>query len=394
MFVSRLIMISISKDPRFISHDVPKGAPKHIETLYEEYQTVQCLAKQENWKGVRPENVVFEYNTNNNTAEILFKFIDKNQHTHNIIVSFDGDSVSATCWFSYLFKADNFDENALTVQSFAECLMVQLWDCGIDADLCECDWGLEFPSSIGEVALNMNTLVNAIVSSIKPMEWFYSDGTIWKFSSIHSHLLKILPQLRQEAETGRWKFVKSENFTLLRDKTQAYIVLTYQESGIFDMTFKVGFNENGFDPDVSGKWFTCEYDFNIRTQEDDIKDYYMSEQKEFCKIASVILDWTSYNSLFAYDDDLTALTLLVSQKWAFHKYCLMLDIMIPLLSKYKASKLLVTKKVLEQKAKLESLLHTEMVIVEDSDSNHIFDKGEFIPKLKDSNTIFTVDMPF
>lgn len=135
-------MTSISKDPRFIRHDVPKGAPKHIVTLYEEFQTIQWLAKQENWKGVKPENFVFEYNTNNNTAEILFKFIDKNQHIHNIIVAFDGDSISTTCWFSYLFKANNFDENVLSVQSFAELLMVQLLDCGIDANLCECDWGL------------------------------------------------------------------------------------------------------------------------------------------------------------------------------------------------------------------------------------------------------------
>lgn len=330
----------------------------------------------------------------NNNAEILFCFIDRNNHSHKVTVSFYGDDVSTTCWFSYLFSADNFDENTISVQSFAECLMVQLWDLGIDANLCKCDWGLEFTSSIDSIALNMDILANIIVSSIKPMEWFYSKESIWKFYKVHYHLLQILPLIQKEAESGRWKNVKADNFTILRDKSQAYIVLAYQEAGVYDMTFKVGFNDNGFDPDVSSEWFTCEYDFNIRTQEDDIKDYYLSEQKEFCKTASVILDWTSYNSFFAYDDDLTALTLFVSQKWAFQKYCLMLDVMIPLLLKYEVSKPLMTKNVLVQKAKLESLLHTEMEIVEDSDSKHIFDKGEFITKLEDSNTIFTEDMPF
>lgn len=380
--------------PIFIRHDVPKGAPKHVVTLYEEFQTIQWLAKQENWNGVKPENFVFEYNTNTHTAEILFKYIDKNQHTHNITVAFDGDSISSSCWFSYLFKADNFDENALSVQSFAECLMVQLWDCGIDADLCECDWGLEFTSSIDEVALNMNTLVNAIVSSIKPMEWFYSDETIWKFYTLHSHLLKILPQLQQEAETGHWKHVKPENFTILRDKTQAYIVLTYQDSAIYDMTFKVGFNENGFDPDVSGEWLTCEYNFYIRSTDSEVSDYYLNEQKQCCKLASTILDIISYNALFAYDQEDMALTFLVKREWAFQKYCQMLDVLLPVIFKHEASKPLVTKSTLEQKVKLESLLNTSMEIVEDTDSKHIFDHGEFLAKPEDPNTIYNEDFTF
>ena len=73
----------------------------------------------------------------------------------------------------------------------------------------------------------------------------------WKFYLI----------LKQEAESGRWNKVKPDKFIILRDKSQAYIVLTYQETGIYDMTFKVGFNENGFDSDVTGEWLTCEYNF-------------------------------------------------------------------------------------------------------------------------------------
>lgn len=240
----------------------------------------------------------------------------------------------------------------------------------------------------------MNTLINAIVSSIKPMEWFYSDETIWKFYSIHSHLLKLMPQLQQEAETGRWKHVKPENFTILRDKTQAYIVLTYQESGIYDMTFKVGFNENGFDPDVSGEWLTCEYNFYIRSTESDVSHYYANEQKQCCKLASTILDIISYNALFAYDQDDMALTFLVKRNWAFQKYCQMLDIVLPVIFKHEASKPLVTKSTLEQKAKLESLLNTSMEIVGDSDSKHIFDHGKFLAKPEDPNTIYNEDLTF
>lgn len=382
------------KDPRFIRHDVPNGTSRNLLRLYEEYQSILHIAKQGTWNGIKPDNFTFEYSTYDGNAEVLFSFTDKNNHSHNITVTFYGDNVSTTCWFYYLFKADNFDENVLSVQSFAEYLMIQLWESGIDANLCKCDWGLEFSSSIYEIVHNMDILIRTIVSSIQPIEWFYSKETIWKFYRIHYHLLQILPQIQKEAESGRWKDVRADNFTILRDKNQAYIVLAYQEAGIYDMSFKLGLGENCFDPDVSGEWFSSEYNFRIYTQDNEIKDFFMTEQKEFCKTASVILDWTSYNSLFAYDENLTALTMLVKRQWAFQKYCLMLDIMLALLFKHVAPKPLVTKSVLEQKSKLETLLNTGMEVVEDSDSKQIFNHGDFLTKPEDPNTITNDYIPF
>lgn len=382
------------KDPRFILHEVPNDAPENAKRLYDEYRMILELEKRVGWPGVKPENFVFEYSTYDKSAEILFNFVDKNKHTHKISVAFHGDSKSYTCWLSYLFSADNFDGNHFSVQSFTEYLMVQLWDKGIDANLCNCDWGLEFTSSVDSIIQNMDCLVTTIVSSIKPIEWFYSDETIWKFYSIHLHLLSILPDIKNEAESGRWKKVKSENFTILRDKSQAYIVLTYQEAGIYDMTFKVGFDTNGFDPDVSGEWFSCEYNFKIHSSNQEVSDYYMSEQKECCKLASTILDIISYNSIFAYDQEDTALTLLVKREWAFQKYCQMLDVVLSVLFKHEASKPFITKDFLAQKEQLEAIFKTKMDIDEDSASKYIFNNGEFLSKPEDPNTIYNDEMPF
>lgn len=226
------------------------------------------------------------------------------------------------------------------------------------------------------------------------MEWFYSDETIWKFHKIYYHLKQILPQLKEEAETGRWKGVGPDNFRILRDGTQAFIVLEYQDAGIYDMTFKIGFDENGFDPDVSGRWFTCEYHFHILACDREIRDYYVDEQKQCCRIASTVLDLISYNSLFAYDREYESLTLLVEEKWAFQKYCQLLDVVLPIIFKYEASKALVTKKTLEQKAQLETMLNTQMEIVEDDESKLIFDKGHFLSLPEDPNTIYNDDCPF
>lgn len=383
-----------SKDPRFIRYDVPIGASENIVHLFKEYQTLKALAQQDNWSGVNAEDIKFEYSTYDSSAEIFINIIDENTHSHSIKVAFYGDDISTTCWISYLFRADNFDKKNLSVQSFAECLMIQLWDYGIDADLCNCDWGLEFTSSVDTIAQNVNILLSTIVLSIKPMDWFYSNETIWKFYTIHSHLLEILPYIKQEAESGRWNKVKPDKFTILRDKSQAYIVLTYQETGIYDMTFKVGFNENGFDSDVTGEWLTCEYNFKIYSSNQEIRDYYLNEQKQCCKLASTILDIISHNALFAYDQEDEALTLLVERQWAFQKYCLLLDVMLPIIFKYEASKPLVTKDVLEQKAKLEILLNTSMEIVEGMDGKHLFAKGRFLSAPEDPNIIYNEEMPF
>lgn len=382
------------KSPIFIRHDLPENASKTAHILFEAYKEITNLASSEEWVGVTPQNFTFEYSTYYGHAEILFNFIDKNDHCHKITVGYYGDDVSTSCWFTYLFKAENFDENACFVQSFAECLMVQLWEFGIDADLCECDWGLEFMSSTDSVVHNMGILINTITSSIKPMEWFYSDEPIWKFDKIHSHLKQLLPQLKHEAETGRWRGVKPENFTIQRDKTQAFIVLTYQDEGLYEMTFKVGFGKNGFDPDASGKWFTCEYRFNNTSSNSEIRKYYLKEQQDFCKLASTILDWTAYRYLFAYDSDDTALTLLVERKWAFLKYCYMLDVMLPLLFNHKASKPLVTKNILDQKTILETQLNTTMEIAEEAEPAPIFNNGHFLSLPEANNTNYNEDNSF
>lgn len=160
------------------------------------------------------------------------------------------------------------------------------------------------------------------------------------------------------------------------------------------MYFKVGFDENGFDPDVSGEWLSCEYQFLIHAKDSEVRDYYTEEQKQCCRIASSILDMTSYNSLFAYDQEDKVLTVLVERRWAFQKYCLMLDILLPIIFKYEASKPLVTTNALEQKTRLEAILNTSMDIVEDNDDKYIFAKGCFISAPENPNTIYNEEMPF
>ena len=262
------------KDPRFIIHDVPAYASKQLKNFYDEFLKIEENAKNGKWQGITNDNFIFEYSTYDRNAEIIFKYTDNNEHTHKITASLFQDAVSSVCWFSYILKADNFAPTVKSVQSYAESLMLKLWDLEIDAELCNCDWGLEFSSDIESIFENMDRVVISIITSIKPIEWFYSDEEIWRCYKVYYRLKQLLPKLKEEATKGRWPNVKPENFLLERDKKHAFIALRYSDERIYNLVFKLGMQDNGFDKDMSGKWFECIYDYTCISSEPEVEKYY------------------------------------------------------------------------------------------------------------------------
>ena len=376
------------KDPRFIIHCVPADASVNLRFFYDEFLRITQNADTGKWLGVTAENFAFEYSTYDRNAEIIYTYKDKNEHTHRITARLYEDSVSTVCWFSYLFKAENFAPTALYVQSYAEYLMLKLWDLGIDAELCNCDWGLEFSSDVGYIFPNMDKVVSNIITSIKPMEWFYSDEEVWRCYKVYNTLKQFLPKLKEEASKGRWPNVKPENFLLERDKKHAYIALRYSDEHIYNLAFKLGMQDNGFDKDMSGKWFECIYDYTCVSSEPEIEKYFTEEQQQICKIASTILDMISYKMLFFYGDENKHFGIIVKEDWACEKFCQMLDVMLPLFYKHQANEQLITNDMLEQKKKLENLLQTSMEIVENKEPDYIFRHGHYIEKPEDPTIAF------
>ncbi len=381
------------KDPRFIIHDVPAYASKQMKNFYDEFLKIQENAKNGKWQGITNDNFIFEYSTYDRNAKIIFKYTDKNEHTHKITASLFQDAVSSACWFSYILKADNFAPTVKSVQSYAECLMLKLWDLGIDAELCNCDWGLEFSSDIDSIFENMDRVVISIITSIKPMKWFYSDEEIWRCYKVYYRLKQLLPRLKEEATKGRWPNVKPENFLLERDKKQAFIALRYSDERIYNLAFKLGMQDNGFDKDMSGKWFECIYDYTCFSSEPDVEKYYTKEQMQICEIASTILDMISYKMLFFYGDENKHFGIIVDKDWAFEKYCQMLDIMLTLFYKHQPAEPLITNDMLEQKKKLENLLQSPMEIVENEESDYIFRHGHYVEVSEDPH-ITLEECPF
>lgn len=387
------------RSPHFIRNELPLDASREMKAFADKLHTIGILANDLKIPGINNDSFHLEYNTYDHSLRIIFEYIDCNEHKHSLTAILatceDKDGTqSYVCDYHYLLKVDNFEEGRISVNSFAEDLMLKLWDYGIDAELTDLDWGLTFSSSLEALSSTMMSVIEKLAYNIKPMSWFYSDVPGWKFHNIYRQLNKMLPLLRNEAGINRWPAVKPNNFILHRDAHQSKIKLIYTQEGLYEMIFSIGTEENGFDPEISGEWMECEYYFNILTSEEEIKAYLETEHSQFCRIASTILDFINYKSLFAYGEDDKNFVIVVSSDWAFQKFCLLLDVMMPLRYRHKADKSLVTRAILDQKANIEKLLGSELEIMEDEDSRLVFNHGHFLEVEEPIHISYLGNCPF
>jgi len=105
----------------------------------------------------------------------------------------------------YLFEGE-FDENVLSVRSFAEYLSVYLeWE-GLEPRLTNCDKGIEMPGYINYIYEEFCKLLDTTISKLRPIEWFYSkELQVDSIVDVYDHFYKVLILLKAEAKNGRWK---------------------------------------------------------------------------------------------------------------------------------------------------------------------------------------------
>lgn len=385
--------------PRFISNEIPSSASSEMKKFADYLTGLRRSTADGRWNGITSDNFSLEYNSYDNSVQLRFTYNDTNDHLHIVTArlvtgTYYGSTRFAKCEWLYMFEGGTFNRNVCTIRSFAESLMLKLWDAGVDVELCNCDRGLKYTSDIDSVLSIFDKTINALVNNIKPMDWFYIDEPIWKLRKSYFFLTEILSKIQVEADKGRWPEVSSKNFRLLRDNNQAYLVISYVDNGIYDMTFKVGLEIGGFDPETTGDWFECIYEFRTTTSDNEVKEYFINEQKEFYKVASSILDAVSYKMLFFHGDDKNSFSIVVEKEYTLQKFCLMLDILLPLKNKYEASHQLITKNILMQKEAMEKLLDTKMEIVESNEPEFPFTHGSFISFEDEQEMICYDDCPF
>ena len=104
------------------------------------------------WKRIEAKDILLTYNTYNGTTEIKIKFLDENKHIHHFAMQLVpdngfGNNEEDSFRFIYQFEG-SFDENALSVRSFAEYLSIYLQYEGFDPQLFNCDKAISLTYSI------------------------------------------------------------------------------------------------------------------------------------------------------------------------------------------------------------------------------------------------------
>lgn len=365
----------------FIKNEVPKSAPDSFKEFARNLTRLQADAAAGIWPKVNPDNFSVEYNTYTESVSIVFRFTDDNQDEHMLRVDLHtimqhGTPVADKCRWTYFHDMWKSDKGASVINSFPEYYMLELWKIGFDAELGSLSEDLTFKTDSNCVYEQMSQCVSTLLSSLKPLSWYteYYEG--WRFSRIYETLKHLVEEIRQEAADGRWEDVKPENFYFIRDEGQAFLVLCFTDSSNYSMTFKLGSDEgimNTFEEAIA-----CVYEFKCFSSDNQIKRYYEEEQERLYNNMSTILHAISYKSLFVFDENQKRFEVLMDSSWAVRKYCLMLDVCIPLKNVHEAESQLITKGMLTQKETLENILGTKMDIVEPTEPDYTFTHGLYV----------------
>lgn len=359
--------------PKFILHYIPDNASEIALVLREAYTLLQANISACVWHPITLDCISLEYNTNDGGIHIDVRFTDTNNHTHSFVINYSGSDM-ILC--EYMFEG-GVDAPVASFRSYAEWLMLQLWQFEINAELCHCDRGLNIPVSVNRVYDVMSKMLDIVINNIKPIEWFLSKEPVWQFYRTYYDLCKMLPLLQEETAKGRWKDVKPENFRLIRNTDCALICLDYTDNSNYVMQFRVGMTKNGFAAERTDKFMEMFYRFDNHAQSESFRLYLDNENKEFSRIANIILEMPfSWKTLLFHSDD--GFYINTYREYAFQKYCLMLDCILPFIGRYEATDIYIAPEILEKKKELEEALFTELEISKEQEPDLIFSHGQFI----------------
>lgn len=146
----------------------------------------------------------------------------------------------------------------------------------------------------------------------------------------------MLEGMRREAEAFRWKDVSPEDFYIKNDGEGVQLCLDYVAEGRYEMQFRIGVKKNGFAAPNPNYFIDITYEFSSLSEDEAERKYYEKENLEFCRYADVLLDIPfRWQAILAHSEGSVFIS--TKREVAYQKFCLFLDIIIPLKNHYKAS---------------------------------------------------------
>lgn len=375
--------------PAFISHEIPDSASETAIKIKDIAELLRVNLSAFVWLGADENNLMLTYNTYTGDAGIEVCFTDTNNHSHHFFVKSMGlTRTQVVC--EYLFEG-SINADVASFRSYAEWLMLQLWQFEIGAELCKCGKGLIVHTEIDSAYNVVSKMLDIVTNNIKPIDWFLSEEPVWQFYRTYYDLCKMLPLLQEEASKERWKNVKPENFRLIRTVDCALICLDYTDNRNYTMQFRVGMKKGGFAAERTDKFMDMFYEFENHSQNEEAQKYFEKENREFSNIANAILEIPfSWKALLFHSDD--GFYISTYRENALQKYCLMLDLILPFKDKYEVTDVFIDPEILEKKKELEKVFSTEFEISNEQETNLIFSHGHFIETPIEEN--LSDDCPF
>lgn len=327
--------------PQFIVHKVPDYACAEAKTLEKVFFFIKNKARNNNWFGIKEEDVSLTYNLQTQKLTLEIGLTDYIGVKHKCLINhifYDmGYSQNSSVWCEYLFEGGNvFDNDIMSVKSFAEYVMLLLWREGLDAELSKCDRGLFIQTSMGSAYPIFCKLLDLVVSNLKPKEWYLDIEPIWQFRKTYAYISELLLKIKKEARNNRWKGVRDSNFYIMLGEYYAYLCLDYFKTDEYEQRIKIGLDINSFCND--DRHIECTYEFNVLTKDPSLKSYLYKSHCQFVDMINYIFGMVfTHNALFIKEENGFKVAYLKAV--AFKKICLLLDMFVPIRDNYKGSEL-------------------------------------------------------
>jgi len=225
------------ESPIFKQNFIPEYACENAKLLGVTFSKIKENVRLGKWHGISEDDITLEYNNYDGCTKIEATLVDYNSHTHHFIIQLLPDNGFGDgtdyLYIKYLFEG-KFDENVLSVRSFAEYILPYLeWE-GLEPKLIQCDRGIEMEGYIDHIYEQFCILVNTALSKLKPIEWLYSkESLIESYNGMHSYLFEVLQGLKTKADKGSLDGIKADCFNIMSDADETSIYLEYQVDDVW-----------------------------------------------------------------------------------------------------------------------------------------------------------------
>lgn len=229
--------------PIFIKHEVPNYACNNSKKLSQYFFLLRGEIMKNRWNGISEADISLTYNTYDGCTEVEIVFRDKNNHAHRFTMQLVPDNVFGDTdedrfRLLYLFEG-KFDENAISIRSFAAYLAIPLEYKGFEPTLMKCDKGLDIPYSVEYAYDGICNLIDITQSNIKPLVWFYTkEPSIHSFESVCYYLAGVKSKLQLECCNGRWNKVDPECFKLeiYKEEKEVALQVAYIVNDVWELS--------------------------------------------------------------------------------------------------------------------------------------------------------------